>query len=167
MDVNDRSATRHGARRILRRVSTALLAAALMGGSACSDASTAPRNHVTGTYNLNRIDDGPLPAEIHHGPWFDPVATHFYNQYIVRIISGRIELDEDQSFAVALDVLVIGDGTVGTRHLEISGTWAAQGATVLLTAEGSTVEADLRGGTIDLPMDLMGKGAMLDYTFRR
>src|ERR1051325_321252 len=98
-----------------RRAAAALLTAVMAFG--CSDSSTSPRSRgPQGTYTLRRVAQKGVPTEIHHGPWFDPAAHHFYNQLVVTVTGGAVELLANGSFAVWIEYDVVADGVPGTKR---------------------------------------------------
>lgn len=147
-----------------------LFATALLGATACgSDSGTGPGNRLAGTYILEEIGTVELPALIHQGPWLDRTNTRFYNKYIVSIYSGMVELDGGE-FLIELDGSVNADGQTFNNTAEVEGTYEVKGSTISFmpaSAPGAVVTARIEDGAIVLPLDLMGKGAQLDYVFRR
>jgi len=149
----------------------ALLVATLVSVAACSgsDSSTGPSSGPAGSYQLRQIDQENLPVEIHGGPWFDPADGIFYERYLVSVDEGAVELCDCGRFSIWFNASIDGDGTLMTKHVEIDGDWEAHGSVIVLQADGApgTATLTVHGRTIDLQIDLMGKGVNLDYTFRK
>jgi hypothetical protein len=80
-----------------------------------------------------------------------------------------VELD-DGEFLIELDGSVNADGQTFNNTAEVEGTYEVKGSTISFmpaSAPGAVVTARIEDGAIVLPLDLMGKGAQLDYVFRR
>jgi hypothetical protein len=109
-----------------RTARSALVAAAFLGLSACgSDAPTGPSNKglVTGTYTLEEVDDEALPVAVHRGAYWDPDTGEFWNNYLVEVQGGYIEVREDETFYIALQLRVNADGQTAQGTLEMEGEW--------------------------------------------
>lgn len=158
--------------RAVRHRGTALfLLAALSGAAACgSDGATSPKKTPTptGTYALRQVDQKAPPAEIYHGPYFDAANQHFYNQLVVTVTGGGIELDELNHFSFWIDLSYLGDGVRATKRVSLDGTYELQGSLVIVhvpnaPAAGFTIDS----GQIVQAIDLMGKGDVAQYTFKK
>src|SRR5215471_12473221 len=109
----------------IHRVASLLLATALLmtvacGGDSAGDKATGPGpTTVEGNYNLRTIDGNRLPVEVYHGPWFDPVNRRFYNQRIISIKNGVINLDGTDRWAMTMDAQVTLDGATTQQTLAI------------------------------------------------
>ena len=118
------SAIIHGAALRLR---STLLAAALLGLTACGGDSgpTGPSNKglVTGTYTLEEIDDEALPVAVHRGAYWDPDTGEFWNNYVVEVRGGYIEIREDETFYIAFQIKITADGQTGQGTFEMEGEW--------------------------------------------
>ena len=101
--------------------------AAFMAISACSGGGgpTEPTNgkFVTGTYTLEYIDDEELPVAIHRGAYRDPETGQFWNNFVVEVTGGYIELRQNETFYIAFNVRVNADGQTGQTILEMEGEW--------------------------------------------
>ncbi len=123
---------------------------------------------ASGTYALRLIDKKPLPTDIHHGPFFDAPNQHFYNQLIVKITGGAIELDPLGDFAIWLDYTLNEDGQVSTKHIETDGTWKMVGTTVTVYVNGQKTAAfDIVNGQVVENVDLLQEGTMHEYTYKK
>jgi len=88
------------------------------GGNGGGDKTTGPTTKtVDGNYNLRTIDENQLPVEVYHGPWLDPVNTRFYNQRIVVVKSGVINLDATDGWAMKLGVQVTLDDVTTQQNV--------------------------------------------------
>jgi len=157
-----------------------------MAATACSD-STAPQKPTngggnannggggngggtgaSGTYTLRAIDRKSLPYEIHHGPFFDAAHTHFYNQLIVKITKGAIELGPLGDCAVWLDYTLNEDGQVSTKHIETDGSWKMVGNLVTVYVNNTaTAQFTVQNGQVVENADVIPDGTMHEYTFQK
>ena len=104
---NIKSSARTRAPRVLRAV---MMAATLASGAACSSGdSTGPAKATlaAGTYDMRVVGPNPVPFVIQDGPLeWDGVK---YNQLFVRVDGGFIELREDHTFHVVIDIFIDSD----------------------------------------------------------
>lgn len=159
----------------LHRVASLLLASALLvtiacGGNGGGDKTTGPSTTtVAGNYNLRTIDANQLPVEVYHGPWFDPVNTRFYNQRIVAVKNGVINLDETDRWALTLDVQVTLDDVTTQQTWSVMGNYQIDGEDIQLSAfdDGGQMTGSITKGTISLTMDIAGSEREKAYSFKR
>lgn len=159
----------------LHRVASLLLATALLvtiacGGNGGGDKTTGPSTTtVAGNYNLRTIDANQLPVEVYHGPWFDPVNTRFYNQRIVAVKNGVINLDETDRWALTLDVQVTLDDVTTQQTWSVMGNYQIDGEDIQLSAfdDGGQMTGSITKGTISLTMDIAGSEREKAYSFKR
>ena len=159
----------------IHRVASLLLATALLvtiacGGNGGGDKTTGPSTTtVEGNYNLRTIDANQLPVEVYHGPWFDPVNTRFYNQRIVVVKSGVINLDATDGWAMKLGVQVTLDDVTTQQTWSVDGRYDIDGEDIVLSAfdDAGEVEGTIKKGTISLTMDLAGSDRVKAYSFTR
>jgi hypothetical protein len=154
---------------VSRLLTLGLLATIACGGNGGGDKSTGPTATVEGNYNLSNVDGNQLPVEVYHGPWFDGVNKRFYNQRIVVVKNGVINLDDTDRWAMTFDVQVTLDGATTQQTWAINGSYEIDGDEIVLSA--FDVDADLAGtirkGTISLTMDLAGSEREKSYSFMR
>ena len=159
----------------IHRVASLLLATALFvtiacGGNGGGDKTTGPAtNTVEGNYNLRTIDENQLPVEVYHGPWFDPVNTRFYNQRIVSVKRGVINLDDTDRWAMTLDVQVTLDDITTQQTWSVRGNYEIDGEEIQLAAfdDAGEMTGSFKKGTISLTMDIAGSEREKAYSFRR
>jgi hypothetical protein len=154
----------------LRRTMTVCAVAALAASQACgSDSTTTPRNNdPRGTYTLRTIDGKTLPQVISRSPYFDPVATHFYNVLEVTVTDGGMELDELGDFDIWMEVSLVGDGVpLGQKRADLVGTYEIQSGQVVVTLNGQQGVLPIQNGQITTTADVLGKGANNTYVFRK
>jgi hypothetical protein len=123
---------------------------------------------ASGTYSLRAIDRKALPYEIHHGPFFDPTSRHFYNQLVVKITKGAIELGPLGDCAIWLDYTLNEDGQVSTKHIETDGSWKMVGNQVTVYVNGNpTAQFTIQNGQVVENADVIPDGTMHEYTFQK
>src|SRR5262245_43891397 len=108
------------------RTRYALIAAALLGLTACgADAPTAPNSNgkVVGTWVLESVDDEEPPVAVHRGAYLDPETGAFFNNYVVRVMSGYMEIRDNESFYLALQLKIEADGQTAEGNFEFEGEW--------------------------------------------
>jgi len=159
----------------IRNVASLLLATALLvtiacGGNGGGDKTTGPTTPtVDGNYNLRTVDGNQPPVEVYHGPWFDAQTTRFYNQRIVAVKPGVINLDDTDRWTMTLDVQVTLDDVTTQQTWAIMGTYAIDGEDIVLSP--FDVDGQLAGtitkGTISLTMDIAGSERDKAYSFKR
>ena len=152
---------------------TALLVAATFAAvTACAgDSSTGPStDKPAGVYELQQVDGNAVPAKIYHGPYFDAATPRFYNQLIVEVTTGTIELDQDGRFRIELGYRFTGDGKTALSELEDEGEYQVEDGEIQFQSdEGGEYSATLQNGTIELPLPITLKEAqpIVRYAFRR
>lgn len=147
-------------------LSAAMLAALGCGG----DKGTGPGSNPAGSYVLQEIDDFALPVTIHNGPWLDPVHVTFYNLYNMRITGGVIELGSDDRFSFTLNGSVNADGIQWEPTMYVVGDYGIDDGEIWFEPDdqaGNTLWATIDRGNISFDLDVMSKGAVRDYVFRR
>ena len=146
-------------------------AAIAVTGCAGSDSSTGPTAATpAGDYELRQVDGNAIPAKIYHGPYFDAATPHFYNQLIVEVTQGTIQLDADGRFRIELGYRFNGDGKIAVNALKDEGDYQVQGGEIQFESDqGGQYSATLQDGTIDLPLPntLKDKKPIVRYSFRR
>ena len=160
----------HGAQRTMRY---AVLGAALLGFSACGGAEpTGPGNggKVVGTYVLELIDDEEPPYRVYHDSYLDPETGIFYNQFVMEVRSGYIELRENESFYLSLQLRLTADGVVNNGIFEFEGEWDQVGDDVILRVHfpyeaQQVLERD--GSWLGTSIDFMGFGEEFYLEFKR
>jgi hypothetical protein len=152
-------------------LATLLLAGTLAGSTACgSDQTTGPNGSVEGRYALGQVDLASLPATIHRGPWFDAARNHFYNQLILVVTAGVLELNADNSFRLTFDLQISGDGQLSAATVEVNGVYERRSNGVLLVPDQQSfgvAAATFRSAELTMNIDFLGKGKINQYSFSR
>ena len=142
-----------------------------LGCAPNSDSSSGPEQvDPRGMYELEAINLVWLPSKAYHGPYFDPVTTRFYNQQIVMVNRGSINLLNNGNWAITMDLTITRDGVVSTKAYYADGTYDIVGDELRLTTRtGSTGAAigTIGDGTLSLTLDLLGAKTTRTYDFGR
>ena len=142
-----------------------------LGCAPSSDSSTSPeQTDPRGMYQLEAINFVTLPSKAYHGPYFDPVTTRFYNQQIVMVNRGSINLLNNGNWAIAMDLTITRDGVVSTKAYYADGTYEIDGDELrLATRNGTTGTAigTIGDGSLSLTLDLLGAKTTRTYDFGR
>lgn len=142
-----------GARRaaIAKRAAVLLVATIIaVGCGGDSGSATAPDNQPAdpkGLYELRTIDSAVLPGEVYHGPYFDPKTTRFYNQMVLLVTRGSVNLIAGNRWAMTLDIKTTADGKEGATSFYADGTYELQGSDIVFNAE--TGNLSQVAGTLD------------------
>ena len=138
-----------------------------------SDSATAPDNPTPdpkGLYDLRTIDSGVLPGEIYHGPYFDPKTTRFYNQMVLLVTRGSVNLIANNRWAMTLDIKTSLDGKEGASTFYADGTYELQGNDIVFKPETdnlSQVAGTLDRGAISVAIAFNGSKKEKALNFRR
>ena len=142
-----------------------------LGCAPNSDSSTSPEQEdPRGMYQLEAINDVTIPSKAYHGPYFDPVTTRFYNQQIVMVNRGSINLLNNGNWAIAMDLTITRDGVVSTKAFYADGTYEIVGDDLLLTTRTGTTgtaTGTIGDGSLSLTLDLLGAKTTRTYDFGR
>ena len=161
----------HRAHRTMRY---AVLGAALLGFSACGGGGepTGPGNggKVVGTYVLELVDDEEIPYAVYHDSYLDPATGVFYNQFVMEVRNGYIELRENETFYMSLQMRITADGVVNQGVVEFEGEWDEFRDQIILRVH-FPVEAqqtlDRDGSWLGTSIDFMGFGEEFYLEFKR
>ena len=157
--------------RLLRSLVFATATATFAGASGCGSGSptTAPNGGtVTGTYTLEYVEDEELPGAIHRGAWLDPATGIFYNNFVVELTNGYIELRENETFYMALQVRIQADGQEAVTMLEFDGEWDQVKDQVILRIPGAGMQVfDRDGSWLTTNVDIVGTGDVVELDFKR
>jgi hypothetical protein len=157
--------------RLMRSLIFATASATFIGASGCGSGSptTAPNGgKVTGTYTLEYVEDEELPVAIHRGAWLDPATGIFYNNFVVELTNGYIELRENETFYMALQVRIQADGQEAVTMVEFEGEWDEVKDQVLLRIPGAGMQVfDRDGSWLTTDIDLVGTGESVELDFKR
>jgi hypothetical protein len=152
-------------------LATLVLAGTLATSTACgSDQPTEPNGSPVGHYTLSQVDRASLPATIHRGPWFDAATNHFYNQLILAVTAGMLELKADDRFNLSFDLEITGDGQLSAATIDVNGTYERRSYGVLLTPDEQSfgvAAATFRSTALTMTIDFVGKGKINQYSFSR
>ena len=149
-------------------VSTAVLAISGCG----SDGPTSPGSggKVTGTWVLEDIDDEELPVAVHRGPYLDPNTGIFFNNYVLRISSGYLEIRENETFYLVFQFRIEADGQMAGGNMELEGEWDFVGDEVVLRVQipfAGMQTLEREDGMLHTDIDFLGLGEDVHLHFRK
>ena len=155
---------------LTRLLRAAIFSTTFLTVSACgSDGPTAPTaGKVTGTYTLEYADDEELPVAVHRGPWLDPATGVFYNNFVFEVTSGYIELREDETFYVALQIRITADGQTERGTFDFEGVWDEVKDEIVLRVQFPVIGTQILerdGNWLKMDVDFMGFGEMTELEF--
>lgn len=159
-------------RAILDTITATLVTIVTTGIIGCGggkDATTAPTVTVAGTYVLQKIDQAVLPTEIFNGSATDNTTGKAYDQFIVTVNSGTLELDAQGNYHTMFGYEIVLDGKAENRTLQAQGTYEVNGKQISLTRDNRVDGADgtLESGQVTLELTLMGNTPNKAYVFRK
>lgn len=152
-------------RRVRRTVQSgiaALLVATVVACGGGGDSSTGPSNaDPTGLYSLRQVGKAAIPTQIYRGP------LQGIGDMAVAITGGELTLQDDDRFALAIDLQLTANGQSIPRYVRFEGDYEIDGGTLTLYEDrGGGVDATIRNGVVTLELDMVGNGTLKPYTFR-
>ena len=160
-------------KRLTRSAIFAAAGATFIGISGCgSDAPTSPNSggKVTGTWVLETVDDEEPPVAIHQGAFLEPGTGIFYNNYIYRVRGGYLEIRENETFFLALQIRIEADGQSAEGTLELEGEWDLVDDEVVLRIQipfVGTQTLEREDGKLHADIDFMGLGEVSHLHFSK
>ena len=160
--------TRQFAGRVM--VMAVIAIAACSNGGADKTTGPGPAKSVAGSYALKTIDAARPPAEVYHGPWFDSANKRFYNQMVMLVKSGAVELDGDGGWVMTLDAEITLDGAAPLQQqVQVNGQYTIAGdqITLQMAGSGGALPGTIQQRTISLSMDMGGNKRFKAYAFTK
>jgi hypothetical protein len=168
----------HRVRRASIKFASFLVAVGLAAGTGCagsssgdSDSPTSPKpTDPKGLYDLRTIDDAALPQEVYHGPWFDAQNQRFYNQMVLSVTSGQINVIANNRWAMTLNITQTLDGQKRTTSFYADGTYELDGSDIILNPETgnlSQIGGTIERGTVSFSMEFNGSNRPKAFAFKR
>ena len=152
---------------------TAVFAVALLGISACgSDGPTSPNSggKVVGTWVLESVDDEEPPVAVHRGAYLDPATGIFFNNYVLRVTSGYIEIRENETFYMSVLIRIEADGQTAEGNIELEGEWDLVDDEIVLRVQFpvvGTMTMEREDGMLHTDIDFLGTGEEAHLHFSR
>ena len=101
-----------------------LIAALGCAAIGCGD-SSGPDTNPSGTYTLNRVNDGPLPRTLKQGL-----------DYKLEILIGSLRIHDDSTFVRSTTSREVDGPTSVVETRETEGTWTRQGTEIRFFVDG-------------------------------
>ena len=149
-------------RRTIQGGMAAVLVATIVGCGGGADSSTGPSNgDPTGLYSLRQVAGSSIPTQIYRGP-LPGIAD-----MAVGITGGELTLQDDDRYALAVDLQLTANGQSIPRFAKFTGDYEIDGGTLTLYHDnGGGVDATLRNGVVTMQLDMVGNGTRKPYTFK-
>jgi len=174
------SAAPRARRAVIQKLATLIVSAAFVTITACGgDSPTAPNEenptpkpntNPTGTYVLRTVDGDKLPVEVYHGPYFDAPNQRFYNQYVVQVTDGEIELLKGNTWRITLNFKYTADGKPGGGSFTSNGSYEIDGGNIALNGADEGMpgfEGTFSRGAIGLDLEYGNNKRVLTYSFQK
>lgn len=151
----------------------AVLATAVLGlgaaGCGGSDSTTAPDRSYVGVYALHEVNQAALPVQIYNGSARDDTDGQWYEQFVVTIKTGTLELDGQGRYHTSFDYTLVHDGTPVDRTLEARGTYEVEGNKIHLLRDNGVDRGSgtMQNGAVTLYLTLIGSQSNQAYTYRK
>jgi hypothetical protein len=147
-----------------------LAAAVIISATACGgDSSTAPRQPIAGVYSLEQVARIAVPVEIYEGPFYHADDQRMYDDFVVIMTGGFLELTAEGSYRTTLNYTAVKDGVEEIGSLRAWGIYTVVDDEIFLRRDNGVDfgTGRLERGTVVLSMDVIGKGVAEPYTFVR
>jgi hypothetical protein len=144
-------------------VVTLVAAAAACGG----DSSTAPSIDPAGVYTLERVEQTSVPVQVYRGPYYHPNDARSYEDFVVTITGGTLQLDAAGTYHSTLNYRAMKDGVEEVSSIRAWGTYTVSGSEIYLVRDNGfdTGDGTVGKGTVTLALDVVDKGATKAYMF--
>jgi hypothetical protein len=155
----------------MRSVIFATASATVLSVPGCGSdgGTTAPAGgKVTGTYTLEYADEEELPVAVHRGSYLDPATGNFYNNFVLEVTNGYIELRENETFYVALQLRITADGQSQTGTFDFEGEWDEIKGEIILRVQWPVVGTQVLerdGNWLTMDVDFLGLGEETQLDF--
>ena len=152
------------------RVVTLVAAATVIGATACGgDSSTTPSKPLAGVYSLERVARAAVPVQVYEGPFYHAEDQRSYDEFVVIMTGGFLELSAEGSYRTTLNYRVYKDGVEEIGSLRAWGVYTVANDEIFFQRDNGV---DFGTGKVDdgaviLSMDVVGKNAPKPYTFVR
>jgi hypothetical protein len=159
-------------RRVTRMVTAFTAAVLVTGAAACgggSDGTTAPRVSYAGLYTLRQIARVAPPTKIYDGGATDDSTGTWYDQFVVTINSGTLDLDDQGHYHITFEYTLVHNGVSENRTQRAQGTYHVEGTQIVLIRDTGVdgAEGTVSAGAITVEMTLMRNTPTVPYTFQK
>ena len=156
---------------VIKRLASIALAAAVVATSACGkdDKSPTGNNGTTvGTYTLDKVDGGNLPAMLFAG---DVDVEGETVNVTISLMSGSMTLAANNTFTGSLAVrFAIVGAPAQTETVPVTGTYAVSGNTITLTSsdpEDPQLIGTISNGQLMVDIDLLETGEEFSLAYKK
>ena len=147
-----------------------IAAAALIGTTACGgDSGTSPSKQLAGVYSLEKVARVSVPVQVYEGPFYQVEDQRSYDDFVVVMTSGLLQLTEEGSYQTTLNYTAYKDGEEEIGSLRAWGVYTVAGDELFLKRDNGVDfgTGKLEGGGVVLSLDVIGKGTIKPYAFER
>jgi hypothetical protein len=154
----------------ITRSTRLLVAAAVIGATACGgDSGTTPSKPLAGVYSLEKVARLAVPVEVYEGPFYHAADQRSYDDFIVIVIGGFLELTAEGGYRTTLNYRAIKDGEEEIGSLRAWGVYTVADDEIFFQRDNGTDfgAGKVESGAVVLSLDVVGKGVPKPYTFVR
>jgi hypothetical protein len=164
MTVTNRAVVR--SRRLTKIAALAVTVVAV--AAACGgDSSTSPTINPAGVYTLERVEQTSVPVQVYRGPYYHQNDARMYQEFIVTITGGTLQLDAAGTYHTTLNYRAMKDGVEEVSSIRAWGTYTVRGSEISLVRDNGvdTGDGTVATGSVTLALDVVDKGATKAYMF--
>ena len=154
----------------ITRIGRLLAAVAVIGATGCGgDSTNAPSTPLAGVYSLEKVARVAVPVQVYEGPFYHADDQRSYDEFIVIMTSGFLELTTEGSYRTTLNYRAVKDGVEEIGSLRAWGVYTVANDELFLQRDNGVDfgAGTVKSGTVTLSFDVVGKGAPKPYTFVR
>jgi hypothetical protein len=160
-----------GGTRVIKRLAAIAMAFAVVTTSACGKDDKSPtgnNNQPAGTYSLDKVDGGALPATLFEG---DVDIEGTVVTLTIELMSGTMTLAANNTFTGNMTLrLSIPGAPSQTETAPVSGTYAINGNQITLTSsdpEDPQVTGTISNGQLVVDIDLLETGEEFSLSYKK
>lgn len=160
-----------GGTRVIKRLAAIAMAFAVVATSACGKDDKSPtgnNNQPAGTYSLDKVDGGALPATLFEG---DVDIEGTVVTLTIELMSGTMTLAANNTFTGNMTLrLSIPGAPSQTETAPVSGTYAINGNQITLTSsdpEDPQVTGTISNGQLVVDIDLLETGEEFSLSYKK
>lgn len=160
-----------GGTRVIKRLAAIAMAFAVVATSACGKDDKNPtgnNNQPAGTYSLDKVDGGALPATLFEG---DVDIEGTVVTLTIELMSGTMTLAANNTFTGNMTLrLSIPGAPSQTETAPVSGTYAINGNQITLTSsdpEDPQVTGTISNGQLVVDIDLLETGEEFSLSYKK
>lgn len=158
--------------RLMKRMAALAIAFAVVATSACGKDDKSPTGNnqdpAVGTYQLDKVDGGGLPAVLFEG---DVDVEGTIVTLKIELTAGSMTLSANGTFNGNMTLrLTVDDAPPETESAPVSGTYTVNGNSITLTSsdpEDPQVTGSIANGQLNVDIDLLETGEEFSLSYRK